>query len=207
MGVPRDEITEISRSADGGRQEIHSLKDASGRTVNAWSVEGLHGIAFPTLGARVARTDFDPRGVPLATYLESDTGERARITYECDGELRVRRAIEYSTDEMEQWIQADGVQFEQRTERPTESRKLAEVRIFYDEAGRLRRYELTVFEQTVLETFEYNRFGDVTVSWRDGLSTTFDYEYDSTGNWVRRVIHHSAGADEERRSIDYFEDS
>lgn len=208
-GELQDPGIEVVRYGDGSRVEIHPLpSEATG-----WSMEGLHNIAFPTLGAAVARTRFHPRGGPEETVLEDASGyELAKIAYECDAIGRIRQAVQYSESESPlESLEvaridktAHGVSLAADLSRCTEQVRAS---FEYDDAHRLVELAVYILGQRRRHTVNtYNDHGDMVTSITDGEPPIrFKYEYDQQLNWVRKEIHYSGGSNEQVRKITYYD--
>jgi hypothetical protein len=200
-------------------EEIQSLVDDQGRTVTGWSMDCLHSFAFPTLGANVARTQFDQAGIPVETILEDDNdSEAARISYECDDQGRIRRAVERTgpSSSLQALLPSGlGLSGGDDSARPEISgsndfgsgKELARMSFWYTSAGHLARMEADLLGQITRTTFEYNDEGDVVeIRADEGKPTVFAYEYDHRHNWLVKKSLHPGDGIEEVREITYFDD-
>ncbi|HEY3454461.1 MAG TPA: hypothetical protein VGK64_07640 [Bryobacteraceae bacterium] len=175
--------TQVFRRSDGSRTEVQQIK------ADSWSMDLLQGIGFGTHGATCVETRFRPDGTPDETiFFTDDREEISRLRYTCDEAGRVIDATQYITDS-----------------------ELFRAIFQYDEHG-------LVIEERVLfagalthrTVYAYNDKGDLASATVEAGGPSphtdrFEYEYDSNGNWVRKLVHHSLGTDEIRRRITYFQ--
>jgi YD repeat-containing protein len=191
-GERRRPGVEVTHGENGSRVELHALSDKDGRTVDGWSMYGLHSVAFPALGAEVARTRFDAQGVPLETVFESSSSEPvASIAYRCDQHGRIREAV-----------QSSGA-----LALPSPASEIARASFTYDDDGRLTNSEVSLLGRQTVTRYAYNDQGDLveTARARDE-PTRFEYEYDHRGNWIRKRIHSTGGSDSHTREIAYYDE-
>ncbi len=175
-------VAKSLRELDGSRTDTQAVN------ADTWSIDVLHGLAFGTDGASVAETLFDADRLPIRTVFVSDNQEEvSTIRYEYDAAGKIVDAIQHrSGDE----------QFRAKFQ--------------YDQGGLIVKQEILFAGQLTHRTFcTYNDNGDlireITESEAPSYSNNFEYQYDSHGNWIRKLVHHSLGTDEIRRQISYYE--
>jgi hypothetical protein len=177
--------------------------------VSGWSMFDLHGVAFPTLGARRVRTAFLD-DAPVATIFDDNGQQTGVVTYELDDHRRVLRAVLYGgaasplADQSFARFRTEGTVVE-----PQAGLEHVRTEFAYDAQGRLARREVSLVGlRKGVESYEYNEQGDVIrIASHDGRpDVRLEYAYDEHGNWIRKTTHHALGADEEIRSIQYYAD-
>lgn len=192
---------EVHEAEGGGRVEIRDVA-----AFNAWSMEGLNGVAFYTRGAAVAETSFNSQGIPVQTVFKSDRNEElSHIHYVCDERGRILEASQRDlarrappprvaawAEPLDNFMGFDVV---------------LRVTFRYDEADRVleqSQYFGDWLHQHIVCT--YNEHGDkVTFESTDEQPHRFEYEYDQWGNWTRQVVQHPMGAAEGQRRITYYD--
>jgi hypothetical protein len=195
----------IEANEDGSRVEIHPVVG-----VDNWSMEGLHFVAFPTHDAAVARTYFDMRGVPVQTVFENGRGATlSTIHYEHSNRGQVRTAVQYSdvvSSSQPTVVTATSGPRQTNLAVPKIGGEECRASFEYDDDDRLIELDIHFAGQRVNRTLKtYTPNGDWLTSTTDGQSPVrCDYDYDHRSNWIRRVIRHSAGSDEETRTIAYY---
>ncbi|MGA2326851.1 MAG: hypothetical protein ABSH05_11255 [Bryobacteraceae bacterium] len=200
---------EVHVGEGGGRVEIRDVA-----RYDAWSMEGLNGVAFYTRGAAVAETNFSSQGIPVQTIFKSDRNEElSRIHYLCDERGRVLEASQRDRvppalhPRMATWPEAAREAALEALGNFMGPDVVLRVTFRYDEGDRLLEqssYFGDRLHQRIVCT--YNENGDkVTFESTDEQPYRFEYEYDQWGNWTRQVVQHPTGAAEGRRRITYYE--
>jgi len=178
--APADPRVRVSQNADGGRTETEELPPESA----LWTREGLHDVSFNAGGAKYAETTFDPHGSAIRTAFRDHLGEDlSELHYTCDEKGNILEAREAG-------------------------HPLAWFRVTFRYDGPGHVLEQAIFFGEDLQHNTVNRYNDqgdtVWSKTGDNPPAELEYEYDEQGNWTRQVTHHSLGADEVRRRIEYW---
>lgn len=198
------------REESGGL--IVEVEQAGG--LDGWTMDGMHGVYFMTRGASVVETTYSAAGEPVNTILKNADGEElSRVDYVCDAEGRMVEARQRSHTETH--VQRLGSALlalapeaakEAIGDFPLSDNDLR-VAFLYDEAGRVAMQSTYSGDSLSRQlTWTYNKKGDEEAFTCDGERMYwFEYEYDAQGNWVRKIIHHSAGHAEITRTFIYYD--
>lgn len=200
-----DRATVKTRAADGSRTETHELFQGE-RVVDGWSMDGLHDVALPTHGARLAVTRFDPQGRPVKTWLRTDAEDIAEIAYHCDADGRIVQAVQYSpTDTVFGTPEQIAEIGDAAVLSAAAGTELVRATFEYDDEGRLIVQTLSLMGHETTTRYTYNAQGDVATSTaaHEGR-VQYDYGYDLQQNWVARKVHHAGGVDIQTRELAYY---
>jgi hypothetical protein len=196
---------------DGGRRHIATLHSGKAGFARPW----LNGICLDAGGAAFAMTTYDAGGRPLHTELQGAGGDIvARIECATDEAGRVVEiAQHFGANHFLQSILAaikSALPAEERERFPfllDPGAEFMRIRFEFDPSGHPVEEHVTMPGGLASRTSRrYNRHGDVSSEQRDGHPpSTFSYEYDSRGNWTRRIECWPGGERETRRQIEYWE--
>lgn len=175
--------TRVIQHPDGRWAEVQQIQ------ADTWSNEFLQGMGIGTHGASSVETLFRPDGTPDESIFFTDGNEEiSRVRYTCDELGRVIDATQYMAGS-----------------------ELFRTIFQYDERGLLME-ERVLFQGILTHrtVCTYNEKGDLTSATVEAGGPSphtdrLEYEYDSHGNWVQKLVHHSLGTDEIRRRIRYFQ--
>ena len=201
---------------DGSRTVIRSLPPLKEACCPA--APEVPDVMCPTRGASRAETNYDSRGFLTETVFYDDTGAvTMRVEFKTDAKGNVTEVIRFSGTKpllpphlRDGMRQSDRQKFRAFIE-PGSLEWRTSFR--YDDQGRvIERADYMAGDIfTWRRTYTYNEHGDVatetTEDPRHGSSTArIEYDYDAHGNWIRKVVYHSAGSYEIRRKITYYEE-
>ena len=205
----------VETHADGSRTVTEPLPVM--QSLNWKAAPELPDLFCPTRGASRVETSYDSRGFLTETVFYDEAGAVTfRVEFKTDSQGRVTEALGYGgvTPLLPPALSARLQESDKQQFRAfIEPGNLEWRRTFrYNDQGRvIERTNYTAGDTSrVRHIYTYNEHGDVetetTEDPKRGNSTArMEYNYDTRGNWTRKVVYHSIGSYEIRRKITYYE--
>jgi hypothetical protein len=163
-------------------------------------------VAVGTYGGWTARTTYDLQGLPVQTIFTNATGdETAAIRYVSDDKGRIVQAVQslhagfmstFPITHQQEFLSLLGPDL-----------ICCRVAFDYDDYGRVTELNVDFMGKMSDRTLmTHNEHGDIaTVTKQDDHTVRYEYDYDETGNWIRKVTYGPTLAMIETRRITYDE--